>query len=114
MKNIKKSWWLFVFGVLGIYTRSFAAAGSGGSIELPNPLGCDNVSCVVPKIINFILMLAAPLCAIMVLWGGFLLMTSEGDPEKVSTGRKTILYAGIGFVVILLANSVSGLLSNMF
>lgn len=116
MEKIRNLWWMFIVGVFGVYTGVFAQSGGGsGSISLPNPLGnCNDASCVATKIINFIFMLAAPICAIMVLWGGFEIMTSEGDPEKFKTGRNTIFYATVGFVVVLLANSVATIINSIF
>jgi len=46
---------------------------------------------------------AVPLCAIMVLVGAFQMMTAGGDPEKFSNGRKTLMYAAIGFAVAFIA-----------
>ena len=117
MRKIRNFCWLFIGGIFGIYASVFAQNGTigGGSISLPNPIpGCSDASCVVTKVINFILVLATPICAIMVLWGGFTMMTAGGDPEKFSTGRKTILYAAVGFVAVLLANSVAAVVQNLF
>lgn len=85
------------------------AIGGGGSLSLPNPLGsnCGTLGCPVTKVINFMITIAIPLCAIMVLVGGFQMMTSAGNPEKLKTGRNTILYAVAGFAVVLLAKGVS-------
>ena len=103
-------------------TQGGPTAGSPGSqnggntnnLTLPNPLGCGSFGCVTTNIINFIYTLAIPICALMVLWGGFQMVTSAGNPEKFSSGRKTILYAALGFVVILLANSISGFIQAFF
>ena len=115
MKKIRTFGWMFIAGIFGAFTSAFSQAGSGsGPISLPNPLSCADASCVVTKIINFIFVLATPICAIMVLWGGFEMMTSAGDPEKFSTGRNTILYAAVGFVVVLLANSVASIIQGVF
>ncbi len=104
--------------IIGIAAPS-AIAFADTSVSLPNPLtscgsGGTILTCVVTPVINFIFMLAVPISVIMVLWGGFTLMTSEGDPEKVSTGKKTILYAAVGFLVVLLAQSVVTIVQNMF
>ena len=117
MKKIRNLLWILIGGVFGVCANVFAQDTSGsGPISLPNPLGgnCNDATCVVTKIINFISVLAVPICAIMVLWGGFTLMTSSGDPEKVKTGQNTILYAAVGFVVVLLANSVTTLIQSIF
>lgn len=106
---------LIVLGSLATASLVFAACPPN---QLPNPFdpNCTGVSVndVVTKIINFIFVFATPICVIMVLWGGFEMMTSAGDPEKFSTGRKTILYAAVGFVVVLLANSVATLIQSIF
>jgi hypothetical protein len=49
----------------------------------------------------------------MVLVGGFQLMMAGGDTEKVTRGRKTILYAAVGFAVVLLAKSVALIIQNI-
>ena len=86
------------------------------NITLTNPLGtnCSSLTCPATKIIDFLFTLAIPLCGIMVIWGGFQIMTAAGKPEKVSSGKKTILYSVIGFVVILLAGSVAALIQGVF
>jgi hypothetical protein len=92
-----------------------ALAASGG-ITLQNPLGqnCNDLSCPAKAIIDFLFTVAIPLCGIFVLVGGFQMMTAAGDPEKFSKGRKTILYAVIGFVVVLFAGSVAALIQSIF
>jgi hypothetical protein len=63
---------------------------------------------------NFLLAIAAPLCGIMVVWGGFQMMTAAGNPEKFTTGKKTLTYAAIGFVIVLLASGAAQLIKNVF
>jgi len=113
MKKIKNLWLVFICGIFGVYTSASAQA-----LTLPNPLtncsGGTIMTCVVTPITNFLLMLATPICAIMVLWGGFEMMTSGGDPEKFSTGRSTVIYAAVGFIVVLLANSVAQIINTIF
>jgi hypothetical protein len=92
------------------------ALADGGSVTLVNPLGsnCTSLTCPVTSVSNFLFTIAIPLSAIIILVGGFQMMTAAGDPEKFSKGKKTLLYAVIGFVVILLAGSVATLIQNTF
>jgi hypothetical protein len=115
MKKIKILLTMMAMGNFGIVFSALADnSNSSSSLDLPNPVGCSNGICVTTKIINFIFVLAAPICAIMVLWGGFKMMTSSGNPEKFSSGKKTLLYAAVGFVVVLLANSVVSIIGSIF
>jgi hypothetical protein len=92
------------------------AQGSSGNLTLQNPLGsgCTTLSCPLTAITNFLFTISIPICGIMILVGGFQMMTAGGNPEKFSSGRKTILYAVIGFVVVLLAGSVAALIQSLF
>lgn len=106
----------------GVFLSTFLAPrfvlavnpGDNGPVSLPNPLGdgCNDLSCPLNAVINFLYTIAIPLCAIMVLVGGFQMVTAGGDPERFSNGRKTILYAAIGFAVILVAGGISTLIKN--
>lgn len=118
---MKKIWFgvitpvaLFFVGGAGI---AFAqpAQNVGGQVTITNPLGsnCTDLTCPMQAIINFLFTIAIPLCAIMVLVGGFQMLTAAGDPTKFSNGRKTILYAVAGFAVILVAGGVATLIRNV-
>ena len=98
------------------FLGSAGVAFAQSTITLQNPLGsnCNNLSCPVQAVINFLFTISIPLFGIMILVGAFFLMTAAGNPERASTGKKTILYAVIGFVVILLAGSIATLIRNMF
>ena len=103
-----------LFGT-GMFSMAFAASLST-PVTLINPLGssCSDLSCPVSAVANFLFTIAIPLCGIMILVGGFQMMTSAGDPEKFSTGKKTLLYAVVGFIVVLLSGSVAKLIQSAF
>ena len=102
-----------------------ALAQSGGGTNPPggeqvidlkdlSPLGtCGKLDCILVKILDFVFYLAIPLTSIMVLWGGFQILTAAGNPEKVKTGGKTVLYAAVGFAVVILSKAVSYLITDI-
>ncbi len=100
---------LIIFSLLQISQTAFAGHIGGG---LTDPLNHATFDTILKKITGFLFIIAVPIVSIMVLVGGFQMMTAGGDPEKFSKGRKTILYAAIGFVVVLLADSVATLIKN--
>lgn len=94
---------------------SFFIASEFASADLdPGPLGNCNLPCVADKITGLLLTISIPIASIMVLVGGFQMMTAGGNPEKFSSGKKTILYAAIGFLVVLMADQVPKILQNLF
>ncbi len=104
--------------IVSFFFRVAHAAGgfTTTNITLTNPLGskCNDLTCPLTAVTNFLFTIAIPICGIMILVGGFQMMTAAGSPEKFSTGKKTILYAVIGFVVVLLAGSVAALIQSVF
>lgn len=53
------------------------------------------------NIIQFMINIALVLVVLFFLWGGFLLLTSGGSPNRVEQGKKAITGAVIGLVIIL-------------
>ncbi len=121
-KNVLRSA-LVIFCLLGVlFVAHLALADSQFGGSLTNPLACpqagnapaDSLQACAVRVINFLTIIATPIVSIMVLYGGFLMITAAGEPEKFSQGRKTLLYAAIGFAVVLLANGVAGIIQNIF
>jgi len=91
--------------------RAQAQTTGGGTLQ--NPLGNTTFEGVVQKIITGLLQIATPIVAIMVIVGGFMIMTAGGNSEKVKKGRDVVLYAVIGFAVILFAQAVVFILKDL-
>lgn len=59
---------------------------------------------LVNRVIDFLIyVIAFPLAGLLFLWGGFVILTSGGSPEKVSTGKNIITRTIIALVVVLTA-----------
>lgn len=98
---------LLAIGLLGIVhlvsAQGSANCNPGGLVD---PLCGLTLAQVVQKITAVIAVIVAPIATIMVIYGGFQMITAAGDPEKFGRGRKTLLYAGIGVIVTLIASQV--------
>ncbi len=78
--------------------------------------GCVNTT--PSGLINFIYVLAIVISSMLafltLLIGGFLIMTSSGDPDKVNRGKTLVRNAIIGLIVIILAVVILGLIGSIF
>ena len=61
---------------------------------------------MVQKVLNWIFGIIGIVAVVMIIIGGFNMMTSSGDPGKVKKGKDTILYGIIGLVIALLAFAI--------
>ncbi|MHB8362786.1 MAG: pilin [Patescibacteria group bacterium] len=78
--------------------------------------GCVNTT--PSGLINFIYILAIVISSMLafltLLIGGFLIMTSSGDPDKINRGKTLVKNAIIGLIVIILAVVILGLIGSIF
>ncbi len=86
------------------------------SVTLPNPLGTtDTVWKLIDTIITALRdKIAPPIVGLMVIYGAFQILFAGGEPEKFKTGRKTILYAVIGYAIIFVASGIDLIIKDFF
>jgi len=99
---------------IALITTSSAYAQTPNTPEICNGIeatggscgGGDEVNNVVKNIINLFSWVVGVVAVIMVIYGGFLYVTSGGSPEKSVKGRNTILYALVGLVIVAFAQII--------
>ena len=83
---------LILIGSLAIANLAFAQVDVGQMIE---------------GIINFVINVATIGAGIIIIIGGYWMVASAGDPQKFETGKKTLLYGAIGFILIFAAKELA-------
>ena len=103
---------------------SSSSSGSGGSTDIcppgsKNP-GATNIAACnidpvhknddlisdVNKIINVVIGVLGVVAVVVVIYGGFLFLTAQGDPGKIKKGKDSITWGIIGLVIALLSWSI--------
>ena len=98
-KNLPLMLWLAAF------VMPLLASAADNVVK--NPLGEGaTFSNLITRVADFALTIIGPLAAIMVLIAGAIYMTGGGNPEKIKTAHKILLWAVIGIAIVLLAKSV--------
>ncbi len=83
------------------------------NITLPVPAGNRSFDSLVGTIFTGITAFGLAVAPIIIVWGGYEIMTAAGNAEKVKTGRKAILYASIGLAGVILAQVVVALVKEL-
>lgn len=99
---------VFLFGAVTVAQAQLGDPNTGdtfgvGQIGNTVKLSADDPREIAGRIINIALGLLGLITVGLILYGGFLYMTSAGDEEKIATGKKYIINATIGLVIILSA-----------
>lgn len=66
-----------------------------------NPLESKTITEFLLKIIDILLVFALPITVLFIMYGGFMLVTAQGESGKLEKGRNAILWAVIGGVIAL-------------
>ena len=104
----------FFLGGIGLLIAPLIIqAAASSSLDLSNPLGTTTtIPQLAYKILAFLLKLAVPIAAIMIVWAGFLYVTSAGNEKKIQSAQKTLIWAIIGLAVVVIAQSVPGMVQD--
>ena len=99
-----------------IISKVFAQTPQGTTIKIDNPL-CSGAGCtimgILEKISLYLLWIGAPIVTIMIIYGAFQILTAGGKPEQAKKGGQTILYAAIGYDIILVSWGVVSLVKEL-
>ena len=78
-----------------------------------SPITATSVPALVKTITNWVFYIAIVLSPLMILIGAFFLMTAAGDPKRVETGKKFILWTIVGIAVILFSRVIIGIVRGV-
>ena len=98
----------FVLIFTGFDTQVFAADDAFGvqPVDQEILLSGTDIRIVIVKIIRAVLGLLGIITVSLIIYAGFLIMTSGGNEEKVTKGRKTMINAVVGLIVIFSAFAI--------
>lgn len=85
----------------------------GAQITLRNPLSTDDPIALISSIVEWLIIAGAPVAVVMIIYGAFQIMTAQGDTEKFATGRKTIVYAVVGYGIIICAWGIVAVIQSV-
>lgn len=69
--------------------------------SLNNPLRCQDIRCLALTIIRYFLGLLAIFATFVFIYGGFLMLTSAGEADRVKKAKETLFWASLGIVTVL-------------
>lgn len=96
-------------------TVSQAFAQFGGPIpDLPGTAtgGSGQTRASVIKVINFVLTFLALVAVVFVIIGGVRILAAGGNEENVTKGRKTIIFAVVGLIIVFFARVIVGFFTS--
>lgn len=66
----------------------------------------------VAMLINVFASVMGFLAVGMIVYGGFMLLTAQGDPARIKRGKDVVLYSVIGVILVMLAYAIVNFVMN--
>jgi cytochrome bd-type quinol oxidase subunit 2 len=80
--------------------------GLGSEIKLDAASGQSDLRVSLVEMLNYFLVFIGIILVMVIVYAGFIIIMSQGDDEKLTEGRKIIVYALIGVVIIFLSYTI--------
>lgn len=103
---------VFVPAVVHAQANDSKTAVCQGAGAVNNSLGCNpadgspDANATLKKGINLFSAILGILSVIMMMVGGIKYITSQGDAAQVNSAKNTVLYSGVGIVIVALAQII--------
>lgn len=105
-----------VENIFRLFVTKVSAASLSGSLsgalneEAINDV--DNANDFVQTIINVSIPLGVTCAFVLLVYAGYMMITSQGNPDKLQESREVITNTIIGFVVVILAVTILYLIKD--
>lgn len=98
-----------------IFFKMSAISNIIGKLDPPDgvPIGNTDVAEIIGNILTAIYAVAGVITVGMIILGGYNMMISSGDPEKLRKGQDTVTYALIGVVAIIASALIFEFIANL-
>lgn len=90
---------------LGGLNASGNAAGLATNTSLPVRVG---------QLINGAMSIIGIIFLILTVYGGFRILLSRGESDKIKVGRETILYGVIGMIIVVISYALTDFVFDVF
>lgn len=83
------------------------------NVELENPIGAKDLTELASAVANTLIKLAIPIAVIIIIWAGIQFFLANGNSEKVSKAKQTLLWTMVGLAVILIGSGFIDLIKDI-
>lgn len=99
-----------VFGATPVLAESAEFAGDTFGVGVTDEnldLGNSDIRVIIGRIIRAVLGFLGALTVVIIMWGGFTIMTSSGNEESVNKGKLILRNGVIGLVIVMSAFTIT-------
>jgi limonene-1,2-epoxide hydrolase len=81
-------------------------ATSSVATSVQPALAATSTAEIIQRVVSAISWIIGSLLVLLIMIGGFTIITAAGDPKKVTKGKQIIVYAIIGFAIMVVSRGI--------
>ncbi|KKR46643.1 MAG: hypothetical protein UT82_C0009G0007 [Parcubacteria group bacterium GW2011_GWB1_40_14] len=97
--------------ILTILTPAFVHAAT---IDITNPFKFDTFCGLIVALAQALFVISVAVGTVVIVYAGFLFMTSSGEPGKIKTAKDALFFAILGILVGVSARGIVAVIYNFF
>ncbi len=104
---------LLLIMIIGLVFSPIALVSAQGGDEitvLENPLEIDSIEGLIQNIVDWIFKIALIIAPIIIVIAGIVIITAGGNPDRITKGKKIIIWTVIGFLIIVFSKGIINLI----
>jgi hypothetical protein len=74
---------------------------TGFQLKLTNPLKVDTVIDLLKALLGILIQIGLPIAAMAIIYSGFLMVTAQGNEEKLTKAKTAFIYAVLGTLILM-------------
>lgn len=91
--------------------QAMAKCTTEGCVDILEPKTTD-IAAIIANVTRFVTNIVGAIAVLFIIWGGVLYITAAGNKERAESAKKTLTYAVIGLIVIVLAKVIVALVTG--
>lgn len=85
-----------------------------GNLAIPGTSGTPTIGSIISAALPFVIGFAGLGLLVMLILGGFTLLTSAGDAKKLEQGKQQLTFGIVGFLIVVAAYFLVQMVGIMF
>lgn len=87
--------------------------GKIDKIEAPKGTSKTTPEDIIKNILSAVYWIAGSISVLVIVICGIMIITADGDSQKVATARRGIVYALVGLLIVISAFIITGVIQNL-
>lgn len=94
------------------YEVKTSTTKNNSDTKIENPIDENNITDLIQRILEGVIKIGMPIIVLAIIYSGFLFVSAQGNTEKLSEAKRSLLYTLIGAAILLGSWAIAQLITD--